>query len=415
VTVHRPPLAYRLRLVLLFPLLMAYTLWRAFRDKNSRYLLQRLGFHYPTISRPVWLHCASVGELNTALPLIEALRNRSPDAPFLISTTTTTSAAVLKRHGIEGLTHCYLPLDLPSMVVRFLSALQPRAAIILETELWPNLFSAVRRADIALLIVNARLSHRTLKAGPWLRNTYRDCLGNVDAIMARSQEDADRYVQLGADPAIVEVIGNLKFARPGKPQLENRDLVGRSYVLAVSTHHDEEMQLARAWKQDGHSDLLLVIAPRHPHRGQSIARQLQTLGLRVASRSRGETPAEPTDIYLADTLGELAELIAHARWVFVGGSLISHGGQNLLEPARAGKAILCGPHMDNFRDETRTFVEAGGAVQLDYVRSLSSLMNRLSNDSEWCKSLGETAATICRNNEDIATRYADAIAKQMSR
>ena len=198
-TVHRPPLAYRLRLVLLSPLLVAYTMWRAIRDKNGRYLLQRLGFHYPAISRPVWLHCASVGELNTALPLIEALRSRCPDAPFLISTTTTTSAAVLKRHDIEGLTHRYLPLDLPSMVDRFLSALEPRAAIVLETELWPNLFCAVRRTDIPLLVVNARLSQRTLKAGQWLQSTYRDCLGNVSAILARSREDADRYVQLYQD------------------------------------------------------------------------------------------------------------------------------------------------------------------------------------------------------------------------
>ena len=239
--------------------------------------------------------------------------------------------------------------------------------------------------------------------------TYRHCLNNVDAVLAKSDADATRYIQLGADHQTTVVIGSLKFARQLKCTEAVIDLVQRPYVLAASTHRDEERQLAHAWQRADHDGLLLVIVPRHPQRGAAIARQLRALGLRVARRSHNDTVSEEMDIYLADTLGEMPHLIAHARWVFVGGSLVARGGHNLLEPARARKAILCGPHMENFSDETRAMVMAGGAVQLDYAASLGTEINRLNKDLRACRSLGEAAAQVCACNADIAKRYADAI------
>lgn len=242
----------------------------------------------------------------------------------------------------------------------------------------------------------------------WLQLAYCDCLANTTAILARSETDAGRYRQLGATADHVQVIGNLKFAPPLANKRDTHDLIGRDYVLAASTHHDEEQQLASAWMQ-GDSEVLLVIAPRHPHRGALIAKQLRAMGIEVARRSNGEVLTHHTRVYLAGTLGELHHLIAYAHWVFIGGSLIPRGGQNLLEPARAGKAILCGPHMDNFSDETTAIVAAGGAIQLKDSAALSKTMAYLINHPQACKALGNAAAELCRRQQTIALQYADAI------
>ncbi len=412
-TTLKPPPGYRLRLALLMPALLVYTAWQAIKGKSTRYLLQRLGLTCPVLQQSLWIHCASVGELNTALPLIAPLQQRHPNTPVLLTTTTATGAAVFQRQTLAGVTHCYLPLDAPSMVERLLMAANPRIAIIMETELWPNLFSAVRSRGIPLLIANARLSSRTLRAGQWLQSAYRHCLTNTTAILARSETDASRYRQLGARQDTIEVIGNLKFAPPLAGVSEARDLIGQPYVLAASTHHDEERQLIDAWIPLALNDTLLVIAPRHPHRGVSIAKHLRAMGIPLACRSRGEPITPDTRVYLADTLGELQHLIAHARWVFIGGSLIPRGGHNLLEPARACKAVLCGPHMENFKDETQAMITAGGAIQLQHTHQLSQEILRLTKDPQTCQTMGNAAASLLQIQETIALRYTQAIEQKM--
>ena len=412
-TAARPPIAYRWRLVMLTPLLVAYTLWRGFKERSGRYILQRIGFAYPQCDGSVWVHCASVGELNTAIPLIKQLQQQYSETRFVITSNTNTSAEVFKNHALARATHCFLPLDGSWITRRFIKAIRPRIAIILETELWPNLFSATAANQIPIVVVNARLSSRTTQVTqPWLLAAYRFCLANVSTVLARNKSDAAGYIELGADRAIVQVVGNLKFAAAAAPTESILRLVAREYVLAASTHGDEEVQLADAWQQSA-PERLLVIAPRHPHRGDTLAKQLRGRGWNVAQRSKQETIEHHTGIYLADTVGELQQLIAYAQWVFIGGSLIPRGGQNLLEPARAGKAIVCGLHMENFADEMRILIESGGAIQVGSEGELRAAITKLGDDNVR-KKMGDRAKLVCTDNSNIAAQYSELIAARIN-
>ncbi len=403
----RPPLAYCLASAALALPFAGYTLVRTARDGGWRYLRERLGWVPRRSDRPLWIHCASVGEVIAALPLVRELAAHG-HGPLLLTTNTPTGRRVAETRAPTGIDCAYLPLDRPAPVRRFLGRARPRAGIILETELWPWLFAAATRRGIPLALVNARLSARTLRAPAWLRAAYGRCLQGTSAILARSDDDAQAFRDLGAPPERVHVIGNIKFAAPITVPDEHIDL-GRPFVLAASTHDDEERQLAAAWTSGGDARTLLVIAPRHPDRGESIMDALQDPGLTVARRSRGEAVNDDTDVYLADTLGELPALIAGAELVIIGGSLIPRGGQNVLEPARAARAILTGPHMDNFREETAALVAAGGLRQCADADELVAVTRELLADPVRRQDMGERAAGVLAAGADMAARYRHAL------
>ncbi len=403
---NRELLPYRAALWLASPLLIGYTLWRAARDGGTDYLRQRLGFEAPLMHAPLWAHCASVGEVKAVLPLLKAIRTRHPEIPLVVTTNTPAGREVLLDRMGGDVSHTYLPLDFAPCVARFLKRVQPRCAVVMETELWPNLYAHCAAQGVALVMINARLSERTLQAPAPMRRAYRHALSNVVAILAKSEKDADRFLRLGAVRERVETLGNIKFARP----VENNpsapaDLVGRPYWLAASTHHDEELRIARIWQRLPHAGQVLVIAPRHPERRQAILKQLMPLGMETAVRSRGDALTSDTQIYLADTLGELHALIAHASLVFMGGSLIPRGGHNLLEPARLGKAILVGPHMDNFADETQSLLAAEAISMVRNDRELGYALERLQADAELRAALGRRAADFMSRQADVAQVY----------
>ncbi len=392
--------------------LSLFTVGQALRRGGWRYAAQRLGWGYPRFTqRPIWLHAASVGEIIAALPLIEALRTRLPHIAMLVTTATASSAAVAAARLPDGIAHAYLPLDFRSAVRRFLRATQPRCAMIMETELWPNLYQCCAVAGIPLVLVNGRLSARTLRAGAWMRAVYHATLAHVDAVLARSETDRAAFVELGTPAERVTVIGNIKFAAGAINQDMTPINLGRPYVLAASTHPDEELQLARLWQTLAHGNHLLVIAPRHPQRANTILQQLAAVPLKIAVRSRGDGITSQTEAYLADTLGELPALIGGAMLVFVGGSLVPVGGHNILEPARAGKAILFGPHMRNFFDEARALLHADAALQVQDAAQLGERIARLLGNPQQCAALGQRAQAVMRQHADIAGRYLDAVVK----
>ncbi|MGH8500902.1 MAG: 3-deoxy-D-manno-octulosonic acid transferase [Gammaproteobacteria bacterium] len=399
-------LPYRVALCVSSPLLIGYTLWRAARDGGTDYLWQRLGGNTPAVAAPVWMHCASVGEVNAALPVLKALRARHPQAPLLVTTNTPTGRAVALKEMGADITHAYLPLDFNFSMARFLSRLRPRCLVVMETELWPNLYQLCATLDIPLILINARLSQRTLKAPSALRRAYRHALGQVRAILARSDWDAGKFQELGAPAGRVTTVGNIKFAAPGQTDaLRLDDLVGRPYWLAASTHHQEELHLARIWRRLPATPELLVIAPRHPERRHAILKQLAPLGFEIAVRSRGDAVTSTTRIYLADTLGEMPALMTHAAFVFIGGSLIPHGGHNILEPARLAKAVLVGRHMDNFAEETQSLLSAEALLMAQDDRELGFALERLLVDAELRAALGERAAAFMRRHEHVLPAY----------
>jgi len=400
-------MSYRLLTSLLFPVFLLYTLKLAIKFKSLIYLKQRMGFSYPTFnSQPIWIHCASVGEINTFMPLLEHLINKLPQQTFVITTNTVTGASMLKKHSPINTQHCYLPVENSAAINRFLNHTQPKLALIMETEIWPLLYKLINKKQIPLSIINARLSAKTIDTHNWIKKQYRHALQYVDFIFARSEQDLNSFKQLGGDVNKLLTAGNLKFSSISDSQpaiIEN--FTQRKYVLAASTHDDEELQLAQLWKNNTTQDTLLVIAPRHPDRSDDILKQLTSLDLKIAVRSKGDSITQDTDIYLADTLGELSGFMQHAQIVFMGGSLIPHGGQNFLEAARLAKAIIVGPHMHNFQNEIDLFKQHHACIQIQNISELDSAIQSLLIDSNTRSNLESCAKQLMDEQTGIAETY----------
>jgi len=407
----KPDWRYRLLTTALAPLLAWHSIAQARRADDARMVRQKLGKDLPERhDQPLWIHMASVGEVNAAFPLISELRQRHPDLPIVVSSFTPTGAATAVQKFGPDIEHVYLPLDFEGAVKNFFRHIQPRCALIMETEIWPRLFHHCKLNDIPLLIVNGRLSQRTMAKPAWVRAIYGQALQNVDRVLARSQTDADHFIGLGMPADRVEVIGNIKFAAPAQQQAIEPIPLPRPCVLAASTHDDEELQLSHAWLASEMSqDHLLVIAPRHPKRKPAILQQLRPLTEQLAVRSDNDELTDQTQIYLADTLGELQGFIAAAQLVFIGGSLIPRGGQNVIEVARQGKVALFGPHMENFADERDLLLEHEAAMEVADARTLLRQTERLLTRPEQIAEMGQRARALIEEKGDVARRYVEAL------
>ncbi|MDH3712339.1 MAG: 3-deoxy-D-manno-octulosonic acid transferase [Gammaproteobacteria bacterium] len=396
---------YRLAMLLLTPYALYYTLRRSLRDGGWRYLRQRLGLGLPDITqRPLWTHCASVGEVHAAAPLLHALRTRYPALPMLVTTNTPTGAAAARNRLPDTARHCYLPIDWVFAARAFARRVHPRAAIVLETELWPRAFARIAATGAPIVIVNGRLSQRSLGVPRWLQGAQRTALQHVSAVLARNDEDARAFEALGARPGTVQTVGNLKFAAIAHGAANPQPVVEPPYWLAASTHAPEERLCARV-QLDNPQLPLLVIAPRYPERGSALAAELTKLGAQVALRSRNDDVSASARIYIADTLGELDALFAHAQLAFIGGSFAPRGGQNLLEAARHGCPVIVGPHMQNFADETRRLLDAGAALQLDNSDALQETIIALSADPQRRDELRSALLQTMRTEAHVLERY----------
>ena len=324
----------------------------------------------------VWLHGASVGETMSLLPIVSRLCDKSLNV--LVTSVTMTSADLLARRLPPGALHQYAPLDTPLFMRRFLDHWRPDLALFAESELWPNAIIESARRDVPLVLVNARMSERSLARWRRLPRTIAALTGCFDLCLAQSELDAERYRFLGAHA--VTTAGNLKYDVPAPPadQVALASLrgmtAGRPMLLAASTHAGEETILAEAHRTLAarFPGLLTIIAPRHPERGSEIAAAVQAAGLRPALRSRRLGPDSACVIYVADTIGELGLFYRLTPIVFMGKSLVPHGGQNPIEPAKLGAAILHGPHVHNFAGVYEALDAAGGARQISDGRALAA-------------------------------------------
>jgi len=390
------------------------SVWQAFRYKDSLCFWQRFGFklnrdtHQET--QPLWLHAASVGEVSAVIPLILAIREQHPLLPIVITTFTPTGKKVAQKRLPSSVKHLYLPVDNNGPVKRFYKAINPRCGLIMETELWPNLFRHADKRDIPLIIINGRLSKRTLNTKPWIKSLYRTTLSYPRTILARSTQDKKHYIALGANPETTHEIGNIKFGALKSLDITALQcLIERPYILVASTHHNEEKRIAAVWKSMHIDDHLLVIVPRHPYRTAKIMEQLDKLSNNICVRSRADNIDDDTEIYLADTLGELMEFMAFAKFVIMGGSLVPVGGHNILEPAMLGKAIIFGPHMENFVDESQQFLANQAALQFKDDNELRNTLTYLLSSPDIVDELGDNAQKLVSKNTDILDRYINAI------
>jgi 3-deoxy-D-manno-octulosonic-acid transferase len=322
----------------------------------------------------VWIHGASVGEVLAAVGLIEKLR--ALNIRILLTSGTVTSAAIVAKRFPADIIHQYVPYDSPRYVARFLDHWRPSLALFIESDLWPNLILASAARRLPMVLINGRMSQRSFPRWRRMAGTISALLGRFDVCLAQSQLDAERFTALGSRNVVTT--GNLKLdvtapaADPAKLERLMSVTRGRPVIVAASTHPGEEEILIEAHRTlaSFFPSLLTVIVPRHPHRGEAVARLVEASGLHGALRSREELPTAATDIYVADTMGELGLFYRLAPIVFMGGSLVEHGGQNPVEAVKLGAAVVHGPHVFNFTDVYEALDSAGGAKSADTPEAL---------------------------------------------
>jgi len=332
----------------------------------------------------IWIHGASVGEVLAAAALIERLR--ALNLQILLTSGTVTSAAIVAKRFRADVIHQYIPYDSPRYVARFLDHWRPSLALFIESDLWPNLILSSAARRLPLVLINGRMSHRSFPRWRRISGTISALLGRFEVCLAQSQLDAERFAALGGRNVIAT--GNLKLDVPAPPadaaKLERLMSVtrGRPIIVAASTHPGEEETLLEAHRAlvRFFPSLLSVIVPRHPDRGDAIARLIAASGLHVALRSREELPIATTDIYVADTMGELGLFYRLAPIVFMGGSLVPRGGQNPIEAIKLGASIVHGPHVFNFTDVYEALDGAGGARRADTQQALVKQLGQLLAD-----------------------------------
>ncbi len=396
---------YKILLLVVFIPLVFYTLWQSFRAFEFRYFLQRLALSFNTKIKPdgIWLHAASVGEVNAVIPLIKKIHETQPDLPITLSSNTTTSAAVAKKQLPQNVQHCYFPLDYNWMVKRLINKIKPQSVYIIETEFWPNLYTQINKKNIPLIIINGRISEKTLHTKNWLKNIYAKILPLVTKVYARSETDASRFIELGLNKNKIEVLGNIKFSAPSRQNITAVNL-NRPYVLAASTREDEEQIIVEAWLKSEHDNHLLVIVPRHPKRLSDILNQLKPFKLNISVRSKKEPVTNSTDIYIADTIGELKQFIVGSEFVLMGGSFVEKGGHNILEVAQLGKAVIFGSDMRSFEDEAKTFCQYQAGVQCS-TNNLSEILEKLINDKNYRTKIEQNAKNLISENNNVKKYY----------
>jgi len=390
------------------PLVLARLLWRSRANPGYRERVAERFAFYPGPPRPVdvWIHAVSVGEAEAAFSLVATIRRHAP-ASILVTTTTPTGSARVRKVLGDTVEHVFLPYDLPDGIGRFLGHFSPRMAIIMETEIWPNLFTACRRRDIPLLVANARLSERSARRYARVRGTLRNLLAGVD-IAAQTAADAQRFLAIGADPSAITVTGNLKFdteldtsVRAGGEAIKRRLFQERPVWLAASTHPGEEKAVLEAFAcvRSRQPELLLAIAPRHPERFEEVARLVRAAGHRLARQTEaGEAAPGGFDVFLLDTLGDLMRFYVASDVAFVGGSLVDIGGHNVVEPALAETAIVFGPYTRNFKQICDDLERGEAAVRVHDIEELAAAVDRLAADEAMRGDLRRRALAFVERN-----------------
>ena len=383
---------YNALITILYPIaIRGYIQKRKERGKEDiKRFNERIG--RPTKKRPegrlVWLHGASVGESVSMLPLIQKILETYPDTHVMVTTGTVTSADVMNKRLPERAFHQYIPIDNPIFTRRFVKYWHPDVALWFESEFWPAMLSSIKKRNIPLILINGRISNKSFKRWQQFDFISKELLSCFTLCLGQSEEDAYRLRVLGAANAIC--LGNLKYAGLPLPIDEDKkqdilsQIKDRPLWLASSTHNDEEVKIASIHKRlkADFPNLLTIIAPRHPPRGSEIQEKINELGLKTALRSKNEKITPGTDIYIADTIGEMGLWYDIADIVFIGGSLIPHGGQNFIEPSRVRDAAIVGPYMHNFTDAVNRAKKADALIQVNDILELEEQVRSLLSNKE---------------------------------
>jgi 3-deoxy-D-manno-octulosonic-acid transferase len=405
---------YNVLIYLAAPAAILVQLWRGLRDPSYRGgLAERFGYG-PVIPGPViWVHAVSVGEVQASQPLVARLRRRHPECTLLLTTVTPTGAARARLLFGDQVRLRYVPFDLPGSVRRFFDRVQPRLAMILETELWPNLYGECGRRSVPLVLASARVSPRSVGKYRRLTSLFRKTLSYGIVIAAQSEPDAERFRSIGAAPERTHVTGNIKFDFQPPAGIEStgrgwreRHLPGRPVWVAGSTHEGEEAVVLDAHRRvlERFPDALLILVPRHPQRFDTVRELLARRHENVVFRSSGAAITPQTRVLLGDTMGELMLFYAAADVAFVAGSLVPVGGHNLLEPASLGLPVLTGPHNFNGEEIAGLLVDAGAALVVQDRQQLADEVGGLLGDAGRRRVMGTAGKAVLEANRGALDR-----------
>ncbi|MDM8565903.1 lipid IV(A) 3-deoxy-D-manno-octulosonic acid transferase [Candidatus Halobeggiatoa sp. HSG11] len=400
---------YTLTFYLIVPFLLVYLFWRGFKAPAYwQRWPERFGlFSALPVDKCLWVHAVSMGEVQAAIPLIQALQDKFPNQSILVTTTTPTGSQRVKEQFGNKVWHVYLPYDLPGPIARFLTRTKPCILILMETELWPNLLHACQH--IPIVVANARLSVNSAKGYQRIGKLTQQMLNKVTVIAAQTKVDAYRFIQLGIDSSKVQTTGSIKFDNNLSIPDQNWN-INRKVWIAASTHAGEEeiiLEVFTKLKQN-FKKLLLVLVPRHPERFNQVAKLCEQRGFITTRRTQGDVTTD-TEIYLGDTMGELATLYTIADVAFVGGSLVPIGCHNLLEPAAVGIPVIMGPHVFECSEICRQLLEAQAAKQVTDVKQLHKTVNMYLNNIHLAKKTGNNGRLFVQENQGALQRLLNII------
>ncbi|MBT4518424.1 MAG: 3-deoxy-D-manno-octulosonic acid transferase [Halieaceae bacterium] len=390
-------------------------------------LLERFGIFKGAdqfqVNPAIWVHAVSVGETIAAVPVIEALLENYPQHRLIVTTTTPTGSERVQALFGDRVFHVYAPWDLPGAVQRFLRRIKPELLLLMETELWPNMLHYAKRADCQIVLANARLSARSARGYGRVRRLSNAMMRQLDSVACQSREDGDRFLALGLRPEKLTITGSIKFDLELSPDLRKQAhqlraswrAGERSIVVAASTHPGEDEQILDAFKQVRRSidDCVLVLVPRHPERFDAVYSLCVAQGWRVQRRSSGHSPGPGDDVIVGDTMGELLLLMSVATIAVIGGSLVEHGGHNVLEAAAWGVPVVTGPHMFNFGEISALLTDAGAMIKLSQATDLGSCLSRLLADSSRRQLMGDAGQRVVTNNRGARARLLTQIATRI--
>jgi len=406
---------YSFLIYLIVPLVLLYLVFRGLRsgDYLKRWPERFAVFDAPEATGGIVVHAASMGEVNAASTLIGKLLERFQEFPLCLTTQTPTGSDRALNLFAETVFHVYAPLDLPGAVKRFFDRVQPRLLIIMETEIWPNFYHEAASRNIPILIANARISESSVGAYRRFRKITSATLRQVSRIAAQSAQDAARLIEIGADESRLAITGNLKFdARLPPSLIEQGESIRlalgteRLVLLAGSTHEGDEGPLLEAFTGllDTFPGALLILVPRHPERFGRAAQLARSAGLSVSMRSDGVSCPRSTQCFVIDAMGELLRYYAACDVAFVGGSIDTIGGQNVLEPAALCKPVLVGPHTFNFQEITRQLIDRHAALRVQDARELEQAVRRLFSDPELRDRMGRAGFDLVRDGQGALNR-----------
>ena len=399
---------------LIIPFVLFRLYWRGFTTpEHRRRWHERFAFYkqsYP--QNVIWFHAVSVGEVEALFSLVNAIKIQHPDSPILITTMTPTGSARVKAVLGESVSHVYVPYDIPDAIGRFMRCFKPKIAVMMETEIWPNLFACCGKRNIPLYIVNARIAEKSLKNYKKLSTFIRPALNQVRLIATQTEDDKNHFIDIGAVPERVKNFGNIKFDVEIPEQMINQglqlkaDLFKNRFVwLIASTHKDEEQIFIDLYKtlKTQIPELLLVLVPRHQQRFAEVT-NLCTQQLTTAIRTANSPVSPETDLYLVDTIGELKMFYATADIAFVGGSMVQAGGHNILEAAAVGVPVLFGAYMFNFKAIADSVLKHQAAIQCQTKDDVIEAVLTLYQQADYRAELITKGKTFIQNNQGTVTR-----------